>query len=150
MTRLTLPTTRAAYPWHFELQTRFGDLDIRAHLNNVSIARLFEETRVRHNHHLKALISGFNPFGFVMARLTIDYLAEGQYPAAVTIGQAITHIGTTSLVAGAAMFQGDKCLAVCESVLVHRTDAGSTPLPQSLRERLAEMTLRTDTTGETK
>ena len=150
MSRLTLSQNRNAYPWSIELQTRFGDLDVQAHLNNVSIARLFEETRVRHNHHLKTLIPGFNPFQFVMARLTIDFLAEGQYPAAVSIGQAITHIGNTSLVAGAAMFQGDKCLALCESVLVHRTETGSTPLPQALRDRLADMTLRTEMTGETK
>lgn len=139
--KLDLPRDISAYPWRTEIQTRFGDLDVHAHLNNVSIARLFEETRVRSNHHFKALIPGFQPFQFVMANLHIDFLAEGKYPAPVVVGQGIIHVGTSSFASGMAMFQGDICLALCQSVLVHRTEQGSTPLPQALRERLAEMTL---------
>lgn len=145
--RLDLPRDPAAYGWHIELQTRFGDLDIRAHLNNTSIARLFEETRVRFNHHLKDLIPGFQPFQFVMASLHIDFLAEGHYPAPVLMGHGITHIGTSSFGSGMAMFQGDICLALCQSVLVHKTGSGTTPLPDAFRDRLADMFLNT---GENK
>ena len=139
----SLPRTINAYPWHIELQTRFGDMDLIAHINNTALAQLFEETRVRFNHYLKEIIPGFQPFEFVIAHLSIDFLAEAQYPASVHVGQAVTHIGTTSLRTGAAMFQDGKCLALCDSVLVHRIDKTSTPLPQTLRDRLAEMTIKT-------
>jgi len=139
----SLPRTPEAYPWHIELQTRFGDMDVLAHINNTSIAQMFEETRVRYNQHLKEIIPGFQPFEFVIVHLAIDFLAEGQYPAPVHMGQAITHIGTTSLRAGAAMFQQGKCIALCESVLVHRSGGKSIPLPPSLRDRLAEMAIKT-------
>jgi len=32
--------TLAAYPWSVEIQTRFGDMDFNAHLNNVAVAQL--------------------------------------------------------------------------------------------------------------
>jgi acyl-CoA thioester hydrolase len=141
--RLDLPRKPSAYSWHIELQTRFADMDIRAHLNNVSIARLFEETRVRFNHHLKDLIPGFQPFQFVMASLHIDFLAEGHYPAPVLMGQGVTHVGTTSFGSGMAMFQGDRCLALCQSVLVHKTESGTTALPEAFRAQLAGLVLNT-------
>ena len=37
----------AAYATSLTLDTRFGDMDVNGHLNNVAFARLFEETRVR-------------------------------------------------------------------------------------------------------
>ena len=32
----------ASYPVHLDLQTRFQDMDINGHLNNVAFAALFE------------------------------------------------------------------------------------------------------------
>jgi hypothetical protein len=39
----------AAYPWRVTLDTRFADMDVNRHLNNVAITRFFEETRIRFN-----------------------------------------------------------------------------------------------------
>lgn len=131
----------AAYPWTVEVATRFGDMDLNAHLNNVAVARLYEEGRVRFNWHLRAA----HPIGrprFVVARIAIDYLDEGRYPAPVTVGFAALSLGNTSYVAALAVFQAGACFGVCDTVMVHRGDAGPAPLPPALRSALGDYGLR--------
>jgi acyl-CoA thioester hydrolase len=43
----------ASYPTHVEMQTRFQDMDINGHLNNVAFAVLFENARVLVNRTLR-------------------------------------------------------------------------------------------------
>ncbi len=131
----------AAYPASQTLETRFGDMDVNGHLNNVAFARLFEETRVRFN-RAGALVAG-RPSSFVVAHVAIDYLAEGNYPAPVTVGYAIARIGSSSFTVAMAAFQDGNCIALCDSVLVHRDPAtGPTLLPDALRTRLEALALR--------
>jgi acyl-CoA thioester hydrolase len=127
-----------AYPASLTLETRFADMDVNGHLNNVAFARLFEETRVRFNRaRLAALAAGARRSSFVVARVAIDYLAEGNYPAPVTVGYAIAHIGRSSFTVAMAAFQDGNCIALCDSVLVHRDpETGPAPIPPALRERL--------------
>lgn len=130
----------ASYPASLTLETRFGDMDVNGHLNNVAFARLFEETRVRFNRGA-TMIAGKS--SFVVAHVAIDYLAEGNYPAPVTIGYAIARIGSSSFTVAMAAFQDGTCIALCDSVLVHRDPAtGPAPLPPALRERLEAHRLR--------
>ena len=125
----------ANYPWSAEMQTRFADMDVNRHLNNVAITRFFEEARIRFNW---SLIAGKGPTRphYLVAHVAIDFLDEGQYPAPVTMGYAVGNIGNTSFRSLMAMFQGDRCVALCDSVLVHRGPDGPSPLPADLRARL--------------
>ncbi len=134
----------AAYPASLTLETRFADMDVNGHLNNVAFARLFEETRVRFNRAGPAApLAGEKRSSFVVAHVAIDYLAEGNYPAPVSIGYAISHIGRSSFTVAMAAFQDDQCIALCDSVLVHRDPAtGPAPIPPALRERLEGFPLR--------
>ena len=133
----------AAYPASQTLETRFGDMDVNGHLNNVAFARLFEETRVRFNRAGPAAPAvGGRRSSFVVAHVAIDYLAEGNYPAPVTVGYAIARIGSSFTVAMAA-FQEGQCIALCDSVLVHRDpESGPAPIPPALRERLEALRLK--------
>jgi acyl-CoA thioester hydrolase len=124
------------YPWQLTMETRYGDQDPNRHLNNVAISRFFEETRVRFNWHLLVAGPPMDRPRFLVAHVSIDYLGEGHYPAPVTMAYGVLGIGSSSFRAGKAMFQHDKCIALCESVLVHRGEAGASPLPEPLRERL--------------
>lgn len=126
----------AAYVWTLDLATRYGDMDANAHLNNVAIAQLFEETRVQFNWESAKLFEGNRP-RFLAAHVAIDYLAEGQYPGTVTMALAVNHIGSSSFRMAKAAFQNGVCIALCDSVLVFRSpDGGPAAIPAILRERL--------------
>jgi len=126
----------AAYPWAQVMETRFADMDINRHLNNVAFSRFFEETRIRFNWNLFAAVDGATRPRYLVAHVAIDYLGEGSYPKPVTMAYAIGHIGRTSFRAQKAMFQKGACIALCDTVLVYRGAAGPAPLPADLRTRL--------------
>jgi acyl-CoA thioester hydrolase len=149
MSRIALPRDLFAYRWSVELQTRFGDMDKFSHLNNVAIARLFEETRIRFNNVLAERIADFWATQFVIVHASLDYLAEVCYPAPVLVGQRVTAIGTTSFTTGAAMFQDGACVAQCLSVLVTRDADGPISLPPALRTGLQAVKDSEQPLGET-
>lgn len=131
-----------AYPWVAEMETRFADMDVNRHLNNVAVSRFFEEARVRFNWHLMADGRvGVRP-RYLVAHVAIDYLGEGAYPEPVTMGYAIGSIGNSSFRCVMGMFQKAGCVALCDSVLVHRGPDGPSPLPADLRARLEAFALR--------
>ncbi len=83
-----------AYPHSERIQTRFQDLDPLGHINNVAMAALFESGRVRFNHAMG--LSGWKGHRWLVARIEINYLAEGNFPADVEIATGIGEIGTRS------------------------------------------------------
>ena len=126
----------AAYPWRVELQTRFADLDVNFHLNNVAITRFFEETRIRFNwESITAGVPVERP-RYLVAHIAVDYLGEGRYPLPVLMTYAVGDIGRSSFRCAMAMFQAGACIALSDSVLVYRGDAGPAPLPALLKARL--------------
>ena len=136
----------ASYPWVQTMETRFADMDVNRHLNNVAFSRFFEETRIRFNGTLAANANADADSAprprYLVAHVAIDYLGEGSYPEPVTMAYAIGSIGRTSFRSQKAMFQNDRCIALCDTVLVHRGDAGPAPLPDALRSRLEAFGLK--------
>ncbi len=131
----------AAYPWTIELATRFADMDVNRHLNNVAVAQLYEETRVRFNWRLRAAHPELKP-RYLVGRVEIDYLGEGRYPAAVTSGYGIAAVGNTSFRVAMALFQQGVCIGLCDTVMVYRGETGPAPLPAPLRAVLGEWLLK--------
>lgn len=126
----------AAYPWSASMETRFADMDVNRHLNNVAITRFFEEVRIRFNWSLIAKSEIANRPRYLVAHVAVDYLGEGSYPEPVTMTYAVGNIGRTSFRCLMGMFQNGHCIALCDSVLVHRGPDGPAPLPHDLRARL--------------
>ncbi|MBK6706994.1 MAG: acyl-CoA thioesterase [Sphingomonadales bacterium] len=129
----------AAYPVILECGTRFQDMDINGHLNNVAFASLFENARVQL--HRNARPWGARPENerTMVASVEINYLREGNFPAPVTIGSGIGRVGNSSWVVVQAMFQNGHCIATCDSVIVCRTDNEAKPLRAELVAELEEM-----------
>ena len=69
----------ASYPHSEPIQTRFQDLDVLGHLNNVAMAALFESGRVRFNRSMN--LAGWAGHRWLVARVEINYLGEGFFPA---------------------------------------------------------------------
>ena len=127
------------YPLSLHTPTRFQDMDPNRHLNNVAFASMFENARVRLNRSLRPWAERPKNERSMIASVTINYLREGQYPDDVTVCSGIGSIGTSSYVIAQAMFQFDKCIATCTSVIVCRTDGEAKPLRTEVVEELEAM-----------
>lgn len=132
----------ANYPWAADMQTRFADMDVNRHLNNVAITRFFEEARIRFNWNLFAGAEMPVRPRYLVAHVAVDFLGEGSYPEPLTLTYAVGHIGSSSFRSQKAMFQSGRCIALCDSVLVHRGPDGPSPLPAELRARLEAFPLK--------
>lgn len=133
-----------AYPHSASVETRFQDLDPLGHINNVAMGALFEQGRVRFN---RAFIvehgRHHNPgVRWLVARVDLNYLAEGFFPEPVLIANGIGRIGNTSWTILSAAFQNDRCIALADTVLVYTEAHGPAPLPDALRAKLADQSMR--------
>lgn len=123
---------REAYPVHHQLQTRVGDLDGYGHLNAVRLGQYYEDARAVFQRSLRR----GGRARVVVAQFAVRYLAEGKWPGVVEIGTGVVRIGTSSYAIGQALFQGRRCIGLCETVLVHTRDSRSEPLPTDYRAEL--------------
>jgi acyl-CoA thioester hydrolase len=106
----------ATYPHHDTIQTRFQDLDVLGHINNVAWAALFETARIRFYHVLHG--GGPNRNRGLVANVEINYLAEGSFPTEMTIVSGIGRLGTRSWQTLALALQHGKPLATCDVTIV--------------------------------
>ncbi len=123
-----------AYPFTTDVQTRWADLDMLGHINNVSMAGLFEEGRGRFNRSLE-LHHGSRGIRWLVAAVAINYLAEAHHPRDVTVASGIGHIGSRSWTILSAAFQNGVCVATCDTTLVYTDTNGSAPFPDSFRAK---------------
>ena len=127
------------YPVSVVMQTRFQDIDPNRHLNNVAFAALFENARVRLNRELRPWGDRPKNERSMVAAVTINYLREGQYPDDVEVSSGVSKIDRSSYVIAQAMFQNDRCIATCDSVIVCRTDGEGKPLRAAVVPALETM-----------
>ena len=132
----------ASYPVAIELQTRFQDMDINGHLNNVAFADLFESGRVLLNRDVRPLDERPANERTMVAAVEINYLAEGNFPDPVQIATGIGRLGTSSWTIVQAMFQNGGCIATCDTVVVCRTDGQAKPLRAAMVAELEEKLAR--------
>jgi acyl-CoA thioester hydrolase len=122
---------------------RFGDTDLNGHVNNSVFAVLAESGRV--NLFRTRLGDGRNPDSyFVIAKLTIEFRRELQYPGKVRIGTWLVRIGRTSLgIKQVLLDDGAAVGATAEAVCVSMSRATRRPTPFADATRaLAEPMLR--------
>lgn len=127
----------AHYPFKVAIPTRWADLDLLGHINNVSMAGLFDEGRGRFNRALAL----DRPHGvrWLIARVDLAYLAEAHHPEDVTLASGIVRIGTASWTIASAAFQKDGCVATADTTIVYTDGSGSQPIPDAFRQRLGTM-----------
>lgn len=129
---------RASYPFGHLTETRFADLDLLGHINNVSMAGLFEHGRGMFNHAIEVERRAPGQ-RWLIVRVEINYLAESFFPAPVDIASGIGRIGTSSWDIASAAFQNGKCVATCMTTIVLTNDHGPSPIPQDLREEFERL-----------
>lgn len=129
-----------AYPFVTEVALRWSDMDLYGHVNNVKIALIYEEVRVRLMQEVEArLPQPFTPVRRLVAEVRIQYLGEIFYPTPVIVGGRIVSVGNSSYRLGMAMFQDGACVGACDTVFAHREEGRSLPLPQDWRLSLGRL-----------
>lgn len=131
---------RAAYAFWTRDTVRFSDVDRYRHINNVAIATYCETGRVEYAEALWPGSTAGEGAGWVIAELTVHFLAQGAYPGDVEIGTRVERVGRTSCVVAQGLFKDGVCFATSRAVLVWiDLAAGGTPapFPPALAERLA-------------
>lgn len=132
----------AAYPFSVTTETRFQDLDPLGHINNVAMAALFENGRVRLNRSLGLFDKRRSDERWLIASLSIAYLAEAHFPDPVMVTSGIGEIGRRSWTILSAAFQNGICVATSETVLVLTGAEGSRVLPDEVRAALEAKSVR--------
>jgi acyl-CoA thioester hydrolase len=126
----------AAYPVSIRCDTRFQDLDVNRHLNNVAFAALFENARVQLHTEAKMLEGRASGERTMVAAVEINYLGEGSFPDPVTIKSGTGEVRNSSWTVLQAMFQGERCIATCDTVVVCRANNAALPIRADLRAAL--------------
>lgn len=128
----------ANYPFSAAIPTRWADLDLLGHINNVSMAGLFEEGRGRFNRTLN-LHRGDRSIRWLIAAVEINYLAEAHHPHDVVIASGIGRIGTKSWTIVSGAFQNGGCVATCDTTIAYTDATGAVPFPDSFRTAFESM-----------
>lgn len=121
---------------------RFNDTDALGHINNASYATWFEEAR---RPVFEFFIPDLDPkkWSLIIARLEIDYLAQGHYQKETTVTTRVEKIGNSSFVLVQEALQDNKVICKGKSFLVH-FDYGtqkSMTIPDSIRKNLESLSL---------
>lgn len=130
----------ADFPFWTEEKLRIQDTDLNGHVNNASIAALCEAGRGE----IISAVAGIpreRPLASALRRVTIDYLAEVHYPGVVRIGCRIAKVGNSSITIAQSLFEGGRCFATAESVIVFtdRTTRRPAPMPEEWRAGFARL-----------
>jgi acyl-CoA thioester hydrolase len=130
-------TSRAAYSIWTSDNLRYGDTDRQGHVNNAVFAAFCESGRVSFLYDEQLDLRGPDT-NFVIVRLELDFRAELFYPGTVDIGTRVLSVGRNSFRLGQGVFDGERCAATAECIMVLVDDKTrrSTPLAPKLRRWL--------------
>ncbi|MHA3024642.1 acyl-CoA thioesterase [Mycobacterium sp. BMJ-28] len=130
--------SKALYPVTGVAIARYGDMDANGHLNNLALESLHENARAEFNERVFPGL--YRPDTRTMRLVTVNnvvhFLAEVHWPVTIETGLGIGRIGRTSFVSCTALFVGDSCVGLCDTVLVMLDDDGPTPIPNAARDLL--------------
>ena len=121
--------------YHFN--PRFNDTDALGHINNASIATWFEEGR-------RPIFEYFTPdldpkkWSLIIARIEIDYLAQGYYQKKTTVKTSVEKIGNSSFVLLQEAIQEEVVIGRGKTFLVNfdYEKQKSKPIPEEIRNKL--------------
>ncbi|MDD9797609.1 MAG: acyl-CoA thioesterase, partial [Alphaproteobacteria bacterium] len=128
---------KSIYPFQLDIELRYQDLDTLGHVNNVAMAGLFEEARMRFSSHFidaERLIKGQT----VLGEVQLFYLAEIFYGKPVRFFLGNGYIGRASWRVHACAFQNDTCVFLADSSLIYKYERGVIPIPDDIRKILLE------------
>ncbi len=130
----------ARYPFSCRMEPRFGDLDVNMHINNVAMAGMLEDARLRLFRAAGGLqhLAGLST---MVASIAIEYLGETHYPEAVTVHGAVERIGRTSQQILQMVTQDGNPVVFARTVIVMVGPNGPAPLTDAYLENARQWML---------
>lgn len=135
-----------AFPFKTFEKIRYRDTDRQGHINNAVFGTYFETGRVELLYQdSKGILSPGH--SFVVAKTTIEFLAEIHWPGTIDIGLGILRIGNSSLIIGSNLYQHGVLVSTSETVVVqvNNTSKTSVPLSDLSKQQLLPFLIQTDT-----
>jgi acyl-CoA thioester hydrolase len=133
----------ARYPFVCEIATRFSDLDTNLHINNVALAGICEDARVRfHKASGYHAALGQSGTGAMVASFTVEYLGQGYHPDPLSVHVAAERIGSTSYSLVQLVRQGDRTIGFTRATMVVVSDGRPAPIPELFRTSVAPWMLQ--------
>ena len=131
------PGSRAAYPRHVAITTRWADNDVYGHVNNVVYYAFFDTAVNGLLVEAGALDIARSPVIGLVVETGCRYHAPLAFPDRVTAGVRVSRIGRTSVRYEIALFRGAEDAASAEGFFVHvyvdRASRRPMALPDTLR-----------------
>ena len=103
------------FPFHYELQTRWKDLDAFGHVNNAVFLSYIEDARIT---FFKRWNLCDENRSIIVASAKIDYLRQIDHPSHLIVGERISRIGRKSFDIESAVFIKDEADAVATSMVI--------------------------------
>lgn len=126
----------ARYPFTGEIATRFSDLDTNLHINNVALAGICEDSRVRFHkacgYHAALHASGPGTTAMVVS-FAIEYLGQAFHPAPIHTHVAAETIGGSSYVIAQLLRQDGRTVAFARSTMVVVQGGRAIAIPDQFR-----------------
>ncbi len=130
----------ARYPFSHQITTRFADIDPNQHLNNVALAAMMEDARVRFNLAMGSAIK-IGERRAMVASVGMEYLSQGHFPDPVTVHCGVEQVGNSSWTVVQLLAQNGRPVAFARSALVAIADDRPTPIAEDYRAVLAQWSL---------
>ena len=131
----------ARYPFAHTVTTRFADVDPNQHLNNVALAAMMEDARVRFNQAVGLKVK-IGERRAMVASVGMEYLAQGHFPDPVDAYCGIEQVGRTSWSIAQILVQNGSVVAFARSVIVSISDDRPAPVTEETRAALGQWLLR--------
>jgi acyl-CoA thioester hydrolase len=88
-----IPEKITDYPHHYELKTRWKDIDSFGHVNNAVFLTYIEDARITFFYRWNIIEMKKS---LIVASIKIDYLQQIDHPSNLIVGQKISRIGNSS------------------------------------------------------
>lgn len=139
-----LPLGRDAYPAFQNIPTRWMDVDIYGHVNNVQYLSFFD-TAVNGWYVSQGLLDPrSSPAVFLVVETGCHYFSELVFPETVEAGIRIEKIGSSSVIYQIGLFQAGKEKPAAQGRFVHvhvdRETRRPLAIPQQTRDKLTLLT----------
>ena len=104
----------ADYSKHYELKTRWKDIDSFGHVNNAVFLTYIEDARIM---NFKSWNVTEKKRSLIVASIKIDYLRQIVHPSNLIVGQKISRIGNSSFDIQSAIFLHNDSKPAANSVV---------------------------------